>query len=145
LKHIENKYNLIVNNYPNSSHVREVVEKTKELEKLVTRAPQPHRSWRKLVLVLICVGAVLFVTVKMGQKYASKWLSNWLNLESSEHGPRVSIVNEQVARRSVNDKMSVLDLKNLVDQHMIEHKQRMDFLLHKLNDVPLSTLKPTTD
>ncbi|CAF2087956.1 unnamed protein product, partial [Rotaria magnacalcarata] len=44
IKNIEDKYNFIVNNYANSSHVKEYIEKTKEIEKHVLGAPRPHNS-----------------------------------------------------------------------------------------------------
>jgi len=43
IKHLENKFNFIVNNYANSSHIKEILEKTKELEDHVFGAPRPHR------------------------------------------------------------------------------------------------------
>lgn len=144
MKHFENKFNFIVNNYANSSHVREVLEKMKELEKLTIGALQPHRSWRELVLILFCIGAVLFGTIKMGRKYGNKWISHRLDLESSRNGPRVSTVNDHVARRNGNDKMTILDLKNLVDEHMTEHKQQLEFVMNKLMNISRTTSIPTT-
>jgi len=47
-KHFENKINFIINNYTNSSYIKEIVEKTKELEQHFFGAPRPHRSWREL-------------------------------------------------------------------------------------------------
>jgi hypothetical protein len=44
LKLVDNKINYIVNNFANSSHVKEIVEKTKEIEKHVFGAPLPHSS-----------------------------------------------------------------------------------------------------
>jgi hypothetical protein len=44
IKDIENKFNLIVNNFANTSHIREVIDKTKELEKYVFDGPRPHQS-----------------------------------------------------------------------------------------------------
>ena len=41
LKMFENKFNLVVNNFANSSHVKEVHERTNELERLIIGAPQP--------------------------------------------------------------------------------------------------------
>ncbi len=48
IKHFENKINFFDNNYANSSHMKEIVEKTKELEQHIVGAPRPHRSWREL-------------------------------------------------------------------------------------------------
>ncbi len=35
IKSIENKFNFIINNYANSSHVKEIIEREKEIEKHV--------------------------------------------------------------------------------------------------------------
>ncbi len=67
IKNIENKFNLIVNNFANSSHVREVVDKTKELEKYVFGGPRPHQSWRKFILMVIIIGALLIISIKLGK------------------------------------------------------------------------------
>lgn len=60
LKVFENRFNMVVNNFANTSHVKEVHERTKELEKHVFCAPQPHKSWREFMLLMIAVSALLF-------------------------------------------------------------------------------------
>ena len=58
IKNIENRFNLHMNNYANSSHIKEIVDKTKEIEKHIFGAPSPHRSWRDFLLVIIILGAI---------------------------------------------------------------------------------------
>jgi hypothetical protein len=43
-KNVEHKVNFIVNNYANSSHVKEIVDKTRDLENHALGTPRPHTS-----------------------------------------------------------------------------------------------------
>jgi hypothetical protein len=70
LKMFENKFNLVVNNFANSSHVKEVHERTNELERLVLGAPQPHKSWRELTLLAIVILVLLLGLIKITKRYA---------------------------------------------------------------------------
>jgi hypothetical protein len=57
-----------VNNFANSSYVKEIIDKTKEIEKHAFGEPRPHSSWRELVLLLISIAALLIVFFKIGEK-----------------------------------------------------------------------------
>ena len=73
----------MVNNYANSSHVKEVVEKSNQLEKVIVGAPRPHESWRDLVLFSIVLGATLFVVTKVGRKFLGpSWLVKYIQDKS---------------------------------------------------------------
>ena len=56
------KINLIVTNFPEAKQVKESIEKAKELEKHLLGPPQPHRSWRELVLVILMALALVIGT-----------------------------------------------------------------------------------
>ncbi len=74
IEDIENKFNLIVNNFANTSHIREVIDKTKELEKNVFDGPRLHQSWREFILIVIIIGVSLIISIKLEKKYLCPWL-----------------------------------------------------------------------
>ena len=96
IKHIENKYNFLVNNFANSSHVKEMVEKTKVLEHHVLGGPRPLRSWRDIVLVAVIgtiISAVLFVGWK---RLVGPWLIKYVWKKSHVNTRSVQTVSEHV-------------------------------------------------
>lgn len=72
LEHIENKVNVVVNNFANSSHVREIVEKQKVLEEHIYGKPVPHASWRDLVLVLLVLVGMALITFNGNKLFKTK-------------------------------------------------------------------------
>ena len=74
LKHIENKFNVMINNFANSSHVKEVVEKNKEIERHIFGAPQPLKSWREMLLCILLVGVLVFALYGVFRKYVRGWI-----------------------------------------------------------------------
>jgi hypothetical protein len=145
LKTIENMFNFIVNNFANSSHVKEVIEKTKELEKHVFGAPRPHRSWREFVLFSMCIGVVLYVAIKIVKKYCVPRFIGYIRDKSCESPTVISTLSEYVERRNNNDKYTVVDLKNLVEHQLKEQNEKLDFVSSKLNMGPPTTTNPTRD
>ena len=99
IKNIENKVNLIVNNFANSSHVREAVEKPNRMEKHVYGAPVPHRSWRNLLLLVLRIGTLLVITIRLLRKHGAKWLvsalSGKIQVQNATKGDQVFVINQE--------------------------------------------------
>lgn len=126
LKHIENKFNLMINNFANSSHVKEVVEKNTELEKLILGAPQPHKSWRELALLSILIGILLVLLYKCTQHFLGPWLLARLQRQL------VAVNNERsgsdISKR--NQKQTTLsyisEIKASLERNLSEHEQEIE-------------------
>jgi hypothetical protein len=103
LKVVENKINYIVNNFANSSHVKEVAEKTREIEKHIYGAPPPHASWRQLVLVLICLVAVLFALHQLVKKVVLPYLLEYINDKTLDKRKVIKSISEQVDNNNCNN------------------------------------------
>jgi hypothetical protein len=91
IRNIENTFNIINNNYANSSHAKEIVEKTKELENHVFGALRPHSSWREFLLMTIIIGVILGILVKVGKKYGGAWLLRFIHEKSKSNDNPVNI------------------------------------------------------
>lgn len=131
LKVFENKFNLVVNNLANSSHVKEVHERTKELEKHLFGAPQPHKSWRELLLLAITLGALGFVLLKLTQKYVAPCWTKWLNDSITNNPHRLATtISEQV---SAEETRKNLDLKLLLEQHLANQKEQLEIIAQRMN------------
>jgi DNA-binding FrmR family transcriptional regulator len=102
LKVVENKINYIVNNFANSSHVKEVVEKAREIEKHIYGAPRPHASWRELVLVLVCLAAVLVALHQLVKKVVLPYLLKYINEKTVDKGKVIKSISEQVDNNNGN-------------------------------------------
>ena len=132
IKNIENKYNYIVNNFANSSHVREVVEKSKQLEKLVVGVPRPHESWRELVLVMIMIGVLLMVVTKIGKKYLGPWLIKYIHKKSKKDRYVLPTISGNMDTETHGD---LDDFKRYWERRWDEQDKRMVEMLLKLNNL----------
>jgi hypothetical protein len=133
IKNIEHKFNLIINNYANSSHVKEVVEKTKEIEKHVFGAPRPHSSWREFLLVAIMFGMVVCVLIKVVKKYGGSWVVKVMSKKVEGMPRRLPSICELVpANHNVN--RSVVDeFKLKLDQQLLDQNKKLENLMNVVN------------
>ena len=96
LKLVESKTNYIVNNFANSSHAREIVEKTKEIEKHVFGAPRPHSSWREFVLVLLCIMIALVALHQIFKRLVLPYVVEYLNVKTQHQKKWINTISEQI-------------------------------------------------
>lgn len=134
LKMVENKINYIVNNFANSSHIKEIVEKTKEIENHVFGAPRPHAAWREFVLVFVCVVAVLYVMHKAGTKLVLPYVWKLLSEKTKEHGLQINTISGQVENKSG------MGQKSLDEDKWMELNLKVEQLARKIH-----AREPTTD
>jgi hypothetical protein len=127
LKVVENKINYIVNNFANSSHVKEVAEKTKEIEKHVFGAPRPHASWREFVLVLICLVAILVAIHQSVKKLVLPYLLKSLSEKTQNKRKGLKSISEQVDENFGNTYNKDFDFK------WKELNSKMEQLASKIN------------
>jgi hypothetical protein len=135
IKYFDNKINFIVNNFANASHVREYVEKTKEIEQHIFGGPRPHRSWREFLLFSIVIVAIIFILMKIGKKYLAPWLFKSVVGESNGIQNRVSTISGHVSRSGDNGKRTVDELKNHLELQYLEHDKQLKDISQKLNDM----------
>lgn len=76
IKSTKNKFNLIVNNFVNFSHVKEIEKQTKEIERHVFGPPRPHSSRREFVLIAVIVVIIGMVLIIGGKKLIGSGLIN---------------------------------------------------------------------
>ena len=114
LEHIENKFNLMVNNFANSSHIKEIVGKTSELEKLIYGPPQPHR-----------------ILLKLAQKYACPWLITHLRRQFNQKNTKQFKINEQQTRRNHDAVVTISDLLASLEGKIDEQRREMQLIVRQ--------------
>ena len=123
---------MVVNNFANTSHVKEVHERTKELEKHVFGAPQPHKSWREFTLLAIAVSALLFGCLRLVKRYAvPRWI-NWLNARIAKNPERLPTISKYVSGKKTGDE-SNQELKEAIERLVAEHKQQLEIIMQRVN------------
>jgi hypothetical protein len=132
IKNIENKFILIVNNFANSSHVKEVIEKTKQLENHVFGAPRPHSSWREFLLMAIITMVIAGILIKVAKKYLGPWLIRYIQ-KRSDNTPRVPSISEHVHMSCLNKSLSTDELNVIVEQQLEKQNKKLNEIMHKLN------------
>jgi hypothetical protein len=135
IKYFDNKINFIVNNFANASHVRELVEKTKEIEQHIFGGPRPHRSWREFLLMSIVMIAIIFILMKIGKKYLAPWLFKSVGGKSNGIQNGVSTISGHLSRSGDNGKLTVDELKNHLELQYLEHDKQLKDMTQKLNDI----------
>lgn len=135
MKQIDNRLNVVINNYANSSHIKEIIEKTKEVERHVFGPPQPHRSWRELVLLIIVVVAVIFCLIKVVKKYLAPWLIRSAGVESKQVVNKVSTISGYVSDRQVGYKHAIDELKRRLEEQNSHHNEQLSNMTRMLGDI----------
>ena len=85
-----------MNDYANSCHIKEIAEKTKEIEKHIFGAPSPHRSWRHFLLVIIILGTIRGILIKLTMKFVVPWLVRYSSKKAVDSTPGLITVSEHV-------------------------------------------------
>ncbi|CAF2092309.1 unnamed protein product [Rotaria magnacalcarata] len=136
LKQIENKFEFITNNFANSSHVKEIVEKTKEIGNHAYGSPRPHKSWRELLLLLIAGSAVVLILVKIYKKFALPRVKYFIRKIDRSNSTRASSISEQVEmRRQSNKNKNKLDNKTMVtDSQLKDQLVRIHSMMRTINE-----------
>ena len=122
-----------MNNYDNSSHIKEVVEKTKEIEKHVFGAPSPHRSWRDFILVIIILGAICGILIKLTMKFVVPRLVRHISKKTVDSTPGLITVSEHVPANYHNRSWQKDELKLNLEQQICDQSKKLNDLMHKLN------------
>lgn len=136
LKSIDNKFNFVINNFANSSHVKEIIERTNELEKHIVGAPRPHRSWREFVLVSVGLGILVGVLIKVVKSIKKCCIPRLIEIMSGKPHERtmeIATVGKQVDYHNDKDSHLVLEVKNLMEQQIKQQNHQLDMLARKLN------------
>jgi hypothetical protein len=134
IHNIENKMNVIVNNFANSSHVKEIVEKTKELEKHIFGTPRPHSSWRDLLLVAILVLGVIGILIFLGNKIIGPGLIKYVQKRAADNTEKVATVSEYVPYSGHNNTLSTGKLKVILEQQLDEQNKKLIDIMNKLDE-----------
>ncbi len=127
-KVVENNINYIVNNFANSSHVKEIIDKTKEIERHVFGSPRPHSSWREFVLLSICLVAILCVLYKLGEKVVAPRLFGYLSKKTFDTQKGIRSVSEQVDRNQDNSNYEEIENK------LVDLNSRLAYLTRTINE-----------
>ena len=134
IRNIENKFNYIVNNFANSSHIKEVVEKTKVLENHVFGLPRPHSSWREFLLMVIIVGGVGVITIKVVKKYIGPKFTTYIQKHSINNKATISSISERIELGSLGCTVPTNNLKMSIEQQLEEHSKILNIISQKLKD-----------
>ena len=132
LKHIEQKFNFITNNFVNLNLVNELTEKTNDIEKRIFGALCPHSSWRDLLLSINIVGTAIFLSIKVGRKCFLPWMIKKINDQHSDEGGGVK---KQLKTSTISDDST---LNNHWEQNewmrhcLVEQMKRIDHLINTL-------------
>ncbi len=136
LKNINNKFNFITNNFANSSHIKEIIEKTNDIEKHIVGAPQPHKSWREFLLVSIGLGVLVVGIIKVVRKFCLPWLSGYMNKQSREHSMEIATIGKQIDYHYDKPTFTLLELKNFMEHQLNQQNHQLDIISRKLNESP---------
>jgi hypothetical protein len=82
IKNVDNKINFVINNFANSSHIKEIHEKTKELERHIVRASQSHKSWREFLLLVVVLVLFVGVFIRVLKKYCLPRIFKYLRMKA---------------------------------------------------------------
>lgn len=140
LKHIVNKFNYIVNNYANTSHVKEISDKTKYIEKLVTGPPQPHNSWRELLLLVLAGGALVIILNKICKKVVlprlRKFIYNYHAITKTDSSNINSISKYVQNKEQRNSSSSIIrtEEKALTQHEINTQLEKLNETVRILND-----------
>ncbi len=86
----------VINNFANSNHVKEMIERTKELESHIFGPPRPHSSWREFLLMTVIVGVLVGILIKIGKKYMFLGLIKYIQKRSKDKTPSVPSISENL-------------------------------------------------
>lgn len=138
IKTFENKFNHIVNNYANSSHVKEVkevIERTKEIEKHVFGAPRPHKSWREFVLVFICCVFLVIIAARIGTQWLMPKFINYVSKATQDKAVVMSTISARVSEDKVKIEEVVKQLQQTTSENSKHYHEIMQ-MIREMNTSP---------
>jgi hypothetical protein len=136
---------LLINNYANSSHIKEIVEKTRVLEHHVLGASRPLRSWRDIVLMVLIIVAISGIGFKLVGKYGGPWLIRYIRKKSGVDSSNVPTVSKQVPHSGVINDWAKEEFKAMVEQQSWVQNQKLDDMRHILKNSLPETKVPVRD
>ena len=133
IKTIENEFNLIINNFANSTHVKEVVNKMKEIEKHVFGTPRPHSSWREFLLVAIVVEVIGVLLIKVGNKCIVPELAKCISKRITDKTPRLTTISGNIPSNYHNNSKPTQEQKSLLEQWIHDQSEKLNELIYVLD------------
>ena len=132
-KTIEKKFNLIINNFANSTHVKEVVNKMKEIEKHVFGTPRPHSSWREFLLVAIVVGVIGVLLIKVVKKFIAPEIVKCISKRITDKSSRPITISGNIPPNYHNNSKSRQEQKSNLEQRIHDQCEKLNELIYVLN------------
>ena len=132
-KTIENKFNLIINNFANSTHVKEVVNKMKEIEKHVFGIPRPHSSWREFLLVAMVVGVIGVLLIKVVKKFIAPEIVKCISKRVIDKSLRPVTIRGNIPPNYHNNSKSRQEQKLNLEQRIHDQCEKLNELIYVLN------------
>jgi hypothetical protein len=86
----------MINNYANSSHIKELSEKRKEIEKHIYGAPRPHISWRDFFVVVVLIIGVVGLGICAGKKIIGPGLIKYIGKRLVDDTTKIATISEHV-------------------------------------------------
>ena len=139
---IENKFSFLVNNFPSSSEVGSVIDKTNQLEEHVLGTPKSHRSWTEFLLVSIDLSVALDIVIKVVKNYCIPWLFSYIRKKTLDASPRISSISQELDNRDKINNYVTLELNQLHHQ-LHEQNKQIEMVLQQSKDKPLTTINHT--
>ena len=142
IKNIENKFNFVTNNFANSTHVKEVVKKVKEIEKHVFGMPRPHSSWREFLLIAIVVGVIGFLLIRAGKKYMAPKLVKYISKNMIDKTTRPTTISGNLLSNSNINNKPIQEHKQYLEQQLFHQSEKLNELIHVLNTERDKNIQP---
>ncbi len=80
--------------------------------------PQPHKSWRQCLLMVIVFGLLVGLFVKFSKKCCLPRIIEYLHMKADEQKVEVAAISQQMKGQSEQEMYSLIDLKNYLDQQV---------------------------
>jgi hypothetical protein len=132
LKIIENKFNLMVDNFANASQLKEVAEKHQDLEKHIFGTPRPHKSWREAVLLTMLSILIVLGGYSAGRICIGPWLIARMRKHVLGSTKEFTDVGARQSRRNKNEDRTLLELKVVCEKQMQENARLAGILEQKI-------------
>lgn len=113
------------------------MEKIKEIENHIYGSPQPHKSWRELLLLLIAGSALVIILVQMYKKLALPRVKRFISENRHGDSARTRSISEQVDKRQQNISKNVNKLEDnitLSDWNLKAQLDQMNSMMWAINE-----------
>jgi hypothetical protein len=145
IKNIENKFNIVVNNLANISHVKQIEKNTKELEKHVSGPPRPHSTWREFLLLLVTLVMIIGILVAVGKKCLGPCIVGYITrkLNYSTTNVQKQKVQSLMEHTPSTKKIWWSNVNaNVILERQIEQEKKLDEMMQVLNDLRINGSNP---